>query len=186
MAFASSIASLGVAFHAQAKGSSRGYTPTDYLALEGKPAVSGIELHFYPHRTLTTLAANGWPSSLSFDEYPLNQASPKHSIQLTGLQRVHGAMISNAFVQYFEANRSLAEAKFSKDTQRWPMEWNFGRVVRNALVHKGSIRIDNKNASAVTWKSLSYSHSENGKQILYRDVTAVELVLLMEEMDALL
>ena len=32
---------------------------------------------------------------------------------------------------------------------------------------------------------LAYSPSDNGKPVLYHDVTAVELILLMEDMDAL-
>jgi hypothetical protein len=95
-------------------------------------------------------------------------------------------MIANAFVKYFEETRSLVEAKYSKNTQQWPAVWNFGRVMRNALGHKGAIKFDNTKAQPIAWKSLSYSPSDNGKSVLYQDVTAVELVLLMEDMDAVI
>lgn len=186
VAFTASVSSLGTAFHAQSSGNASGYSVTDYIALVGNPKVSGVEFHFFPHNTLSTLIGNGWPSTLTLDEHPINQAPPQHPLKLTGLQGVHGAMIASAFVQYFEANRALAETKYSKDTQRWPSVWNFGRIMRNALAHKGVIKIDNQNAPAVAWRSLSYAHSNNGKQVLYQDVTAVELVLLMEDMDAVL
>ncbi len=93
-------------------------------------------------------------------------------------------MIANAFVQYFEANRSLAVQKYTTNTQAWPPIWNFGRVVRNALSHGGMVDFRNPNAAPVSWRSLSYGPAQNGRQLLYQDITSVELILLMEEMDA--
>ena len=186
VSFFSSISSLGIAFNAQANGVATGYSKTDFIALMGNPSVSGVELHLFPHNLLSTLIGNGWPSSLTFDAHPINQNPPSHPLNLTGLQGVHGSMIANAFVKYFEMNRSLVESKYTKDTRLWPMTWNFGRVVRNALAHNGGIKIDNINSPPVTWKNLTYSYLNNGKQILYCDVTAVELILLMADMDAFL
>jgi hypothetical protein len=184
VAYIASTSSLDIAFAAQKYGNSPGFSPTEYVALTGNPTVSGVELHFFPHYILSTLVDNGWPTTLVLDEHPINQQPVAHPMNLTGLQGVHGAMIANAFVKYFEETRSLAQKKYSTDTQRWPSVWNFGRVMRNALGHKGAIKIDNPNAQAVKWRALSYSPSDNGKAILYHDVTAVELILLMEEMDA--
>lgn len=183
--FIASVSSLGSALAAQKNGNSPGFSPTEYAALTGNPAVTGIEFHFFPHNILSTLVSNGWPTTLVLDEHPINQQQPAHPLSLTGLQGVHGAMIANAFVKYFEETRPLVDAKYSKNTQ-WPSVWNFGRVIRNALVHKGTIRFDKPNFQPVAWRSLSYSHSDNGKAVLYHDVTAVELILLMEDMDAVI
>jgi hypothetical protein len=186
VAFTASVSSLGVALAAQRNGSASGFPPNEYVALTGNPAVAGVEFHFYPHNMLSTLVSNGWPTTLVIDESPINPSLTAHPLTLTGLQGVHGAMIANAFVKYFEETRLLAEAKYSKDTQQWPAVWNFGRVMRNALGHKGEIKFKNPKAQPVAWKSLSYSPSDNGRLVLYKDVTAVELILLMEDMDAVI
>ena len=34
------------------------------------------------------------------------------------------------------------------------------------------------------WRNLKYDSSNNGRPILFEDLTGVELILLMEEMDA--
>ena len=183
--FIAGASSLGIALDAQKNGIAQGYTPTQYLALTGNPTVSGSEFHFYPYSLFSTLANNDWPALLVLEEYPIKQFPVIYPLNLIGLQVVHGAMVANAFVKFFEETRSLVETKYSTETQKWPAVWNFGRVMRNALGHKGVIKIDNPNAQPVSWSKLSYSPSDNGKPVLYHDVTAVELILLMEDMDAL-
>jgi hypothetical protein len=184
--FVASIASLGTAFEIQSNLVSRPYGPNDYLTLVGFPGAADCEFRIYPEGILSELLANRWPSQVVIDEVPINHAPPAHPIWLTGMQGVHGSMIANAFVQYFEATRVLAEQKYTTNTQAWPLTWNFGRVVRNALSHGGTVNFTNQNAPLVSWRSLSYGPAQNGRQLLYQDITSVELILLMEEMDALL
>lgn len=184
--FVASVAALGTAFAIQSNRAARPYGQSDYITLVGFPNVAGCEFRVFPESLLSELLANRWPNRLVIDEVPINHAPPAHPISLTGIQGVHGSMIANAFVQYFEANRSLAEAKYTTNTQAWPPQWNFGRVVRNALSHGGVVHITTPGAAAVSWRTLSYSPAQNGRQLLYQDVTSVELILLMEEMDALL
>jgi hypothetical protein len=184
--FVASVAALGTAFEVQAGFPARPYAPNQYIALAGLPAVAGCEFHIYAGPVLEELLANRWPTSLRIDEAPIAQVTPTYSNCLTGLQGVHGAMIANAFVQYFEANRGRIEAKYGNAPQAWPGTWNFGRVIRNAFAHGGTINISNNGAAPVTWRTLSYSAAQNGLQLLYNDLTAVEVILLIEEMDALL
>ena len=88
---------------------------------------------------------------------------PAHPIFLTGIDGVTASMIANAFVLFFKSNRAFAEAKYTSDAQAW----NFGRIIRNALAHKGVINITNVNAPAVSWRGLSYSRAQNGRRILH-------------------
>jgi len=184
--FVASVAALGTAFEVQAGLPARPYAPNQYIALAGLPAVAGCEFHIYAGPVLVELLANRWPTSVKIDEAPIAHAPPTYSTWLTGLQGVHGSMIANAFVQYFEANRDRIEAKHGSSPQGWPSTWNFGRIIRNAFAHGGKINITNSAAAPATWRSLSYSAAQNGLQLLYKDLTAVEVILLMEEMDALL
>jgi hypothetical protein len=184
--FVASVAALGTAFEVQAGQQTRPYARHEYIAIAGIPTVAGCEFHIYVGPVLDELRANRWPTQVVIDEAPIAQAPPKYTTWLTGLQGVHGSMIANAFVQYFEANRHRTEAKYGSSPQNWPGPWNFGRVIRNAFAHGGKINITNPNASPVAWKTLTYAASQNGRQLLYQDFTAVEVILLMGEMDALL
>ena len=76
------------------------------------------------------------------------------------------------------------ELNHGSDPQGWPMIWNFARVIRNAFAHEGKITFRNPTAPSVSWRTLSYSPANNDRQILYQDVTAVEVILLMQDMDA--
>lgn len=184
--FTASISSLGIALAAQKNGNALRFSPNEFIALTGNPAVAGIEFHFYPENIFSTLADGGWPSKLMLIEHPINQRPVAHSLCLSDLQGIHGAMITSAFIKYYEENRSFTVTKYSENSQNWPSVWKFARVVRNALVHKGTIKLDKPNAQPVVWRGLSYSNSDNGKAVLYHDVTAVELILLMEDMDAVI
>jgi hypothetical protein len=62
---------------------------------------------------------------------------------------------------------------------------NFARVVRNAIAH-GKIEIRNSNAPPVTWRGLTYSYADNGKQIFGTDLKLGEIVaLIFDASDAL-
>jgi hypothetical protein len=184
--FVASIASLGTAIELQKSTSARPYGPKDYLTLSGLPNVAGCEFRIFPAPILSEILANRWPTTLSVDEVPICSAPQIHPIWLTGIQGVHGSMIANAFVQYFEATRDAVENKYTKNTQVWPSIWNFGRTVRNAFSHGGTVNIVNTNAAPVTWRTLTYGHAQNGRRLLYQDITSVELIILMREMDVLL
>lgn len=186
VAFISSVSALGIAFEVQSGTPAKPFGPHETVAISGLPAVAACEFHIYMGPVLVELLANRWPTQVVIDEKPIAQIAPVYNTWLTGLQGVHGSMISNAFVQFFEANRARAESQFGTNTQSWPNVWNFARVVRNAFAHGGAINITNAKSSAVSWRSLSYDATRNGRQLLYNDLTAVEIILLMDDMNALL
>ena len=181
--FLSSTASLGIAFDAHRVGIAHAYQPTDYLTLEGIARVSNIEVRFFPYPVMQILVANGWPTEIYLDDRPLGNPAPPHPLWLTGLQGLHGSIIGSAFVHYFETIRPVVEQNHGTDPRNWPSVWDFARVVRNAFAHAGQITFRNLAAPGVSWRSLSYNPTDNGRQILYQDVTAVEIILLMEDMD---
>lgn len=183
VAFFASVSSLGIAFDAHRTGSTNAYRPTDYVTLEGT-RVTNIEVRFFPYPLMQILIANRWPEEIVLDDRALQSSPSSHPPWLTGLQGVHGSMIESAFVRYFESLRPTIEAKHTTDPERWPTALNFARVVRNAFAHGGQITFRSPTASAVSWRSLTYGPADNGRQILYQDMTAVEITLLMQDMDS--
>lgn len=88
--------------------------------------------------------------------------------------------IGSAFVNFYETIKPSIEAKFTQNTNSWPSELNFARVIRNAYSHGGNIHFANNLAPTVSWKSLTYSPSDNGKSI-HTDIYLVEVIELMKE-----
>ncbi len=64
------------------------------------------------------------------------------------------------------------------EAKNWPPTLNFARVVRNGVAH-GKINIRNPEASPVTWRGLTYSYADNGKQIIGTDLKLGEMIVLM-------
>lgn len=89
-------------------------------------------------------------------------------------------IIGSAFSNFFESNRDKIEAKFGY-TSSWPSEWNFGRVIRNSYSHGGEINFSNTSSSAVSWRGITYSPSDNGKSI-HLDIYLPEIIELMKDM----
>jgi hypothetical protein len=183
VSFFASISSLGTALDAHRVGQTKKYSSSDYITLEGASA-SNIEIRFFPHDLMETLLQNSWPSIIEIEKLPIASNPPYHPTWLKGLQGVTGSMIQSSFVHFFESYRSTIESTNGSNPYHWPNAWNFGRVVRNAFSHGGLLNFRNNNAVAVTWKTLSYGPTENGRQILYQDMTAVEVILLMEDMNS--
>lgn len=181
--FLVSTASLGIAFDAHRIGAAHAYQPTDCFTLEGIARVSNIAVSFFPYPVMQILVANGWPTDIYLDDKPLGNAAPSFPLWLTGLQGLHGSIIGSAFIHYFETMRPILEQNHGTDPRNWPSVWDFARVIRNAFAHAGQITFRNPAAASVSWRSLSYNPADNGRQILYQDVTAVEVILLMEDMD---
>lgn len=86
---------------------------------------------------------------------------------------------------YFERYRHQIKQSYG-GISHWPSVWNFARVVRNAMAHGGRISILNEDEKPVTWKGLTYSYADNGRDILRTDLWPGDLFDLIQEMDAAL
>jgi hypothetical protein len=178
-------ASLGVALVAQHSGVPTACAPGHSIAFAGSPKVTNVVLRFFPYQALQTIVQNGWPERVELQEGPITGPQMSNPHWLTGQQGLVGLTIQSAFVHYFETVRSQkVVTRFGNDSQNWPPVWNFGRVIRNAFAHGGRIDFQNPKAPPVNWRTLSYSPADNGRTILFGDVTPVEVIYLMSDMDA--
>ena len=79
----------------------------------------------------------------------------------------------------------------TSDYHRFPPIANFARVVRNALVHGGTVNINNPNSATVSWRGRTYGHAQHGQKILNTGtgLSTGHLIFLMlelsDELDAL-
>ena len=153
------------------------------MILEPGKIFKGFQLRIYPSQILGLVSKNIWPLQIEIIKESLVQFARGDPTSINCLQKVHGTLIESSFSQYYENYKLDIEKIFGKEFNNWPSEWNFARIVRNAFSHGGKIKIDNPKANKVTWKNFEYDFHSNGTTLLYNDLTAVELIFLMIEMD---
>lgn len=190
VSYLATLTSLGISLHGYDHGYTRPYKKDEVIALYGNKNVIDLELRFSPYQMMEKLAKGSWPEELMFAvlKRPINTTLDSgHEVANETIHSkvggVLGFQIQAGFIRYFESYRSNIEAKHGNDVWSWPDIWLFAWAVRNAFAHGGHIYITNSKKPPITWKSLSYTASDNGKNILHQDIGIVEVIYLMEEMD---
>ena len=99
-----------------------------------------------------------------------------------GLASIYLSIISPLFVQFYEGYNDWLYRK-QKHPDNWPEIWRFGRIVRNTMAHGGKVDIAQKDSPA-SWRGLSYSSADNGREIVTRegDLSTGDIFTLMIEM----
>lgn len=154
--------------------------------MQFSPCSLPVQLTWYPQETLALLAYNNWPSSITLHENLTHPPAPIFKLTSSEIVNLQSRLLQSCLLTYFEEHRSLIEAKYGTDPWKWPMPWNFARVVRNAFAHGGVLTYQNPSSKSVTWRALSYDPSQSGRQIIFMDLSFVEVVSLMEDLDELL
>jgi hypothetical protein len=183
--FFSSFAGLMTGLRAHQEGSAKAYGTHQAIVIYGTHA-TGVALSFFPHFFLDALSNNTWPTEIRLAEFPLSMLQGNQSGRITSVARIAAALLESSFIRYYEQQKVAVSLKYGADARAWPDDWNFARAVRNAFAHRGAINFDNPKASSVHWRNLSYSRKDNGRIVTFTDITPVEIILLMEDLDALL
>lgn len=157
------------------------FRPGDVAALGCKQ--SPANWLWWPYETARDLASNWTSSNLWLSRQPGSSRAPHDVMTLGALSELLHAFGQSLMVNYYERNLGIAISKFGSSATSWPMIWNFGRVVRNAMSHAGTLNFTNANAASVNWKFLTYSPADNGKPILHTDLWPGDLFDLILEMD---
>jgi hypothetical protein len=181
-----SLGSIGVGLELQKSGKAKPFSYNDTIAIVGKPDVSGLEIHFRPRPLFDRLLSPSGrqPRFLTIVKRTINPSPPEHPIFLSKIQLMMARLIGDAFVSYYERHVDAVVARWQEKRSGWPDVWRFGWAIRNACSHDGKILIQEPKHPGVHWRNLKYDFNDNGRRILFDDLTGVELILLMEEMDA--
>jgi len=124
-----------------------------------------------------------WPGRLIFREEPV-EIDPVAILGLGPFEKPLYALEQSMFVNYFERERIGIETQFGTNTDAWPSDWNFARVVRNSVAHKNAVFFNNPAASPVSWRGLVYCPADNGRRVMNGDLWAADLIYLMMDLDA--
>lgn len=163
--------------------------PGQSMYFNGFECGANVSLKFYQKELMDIIFKGSWPDIIKFDVIAIEKYEktiPRNIRWLDGLQGVQANTIMAGFVHYFANIESFIENKYSKDRWKWPETLSFGRTVRNAFAHGGKINIENLKTKNFSWKKLSYGPKDNGKLIIFNDITLVEIVYLAIEMESLL
>lgn len=149
---------------------------------KGSPKVLGFNLTLDSKLLLEPLEHGRRPDRLEFAEESMSEAQRLVWEPLPQPGAVLAPVFHASFVHYYESLSDEIEAAYGKQPKNFPDIVRFGWAVRNAFAHNGLIWIKDPTIS-VSWKGLTYSQADNGRQILYTDLMPAELIVLMDELD---
>lgn len=106
-------------------------------------------------------------------------------VNASGMDSISTHIVAAIFALFVETGLEWLRHHHKKQVQDWPPVCNFCRVVRNAIVHGGSINLDSPTAAGASWRGLHYDYRSKGRKILNTgDLSIGDLVILMLEMEA--
>lgn len=91
------------------------------------------------------------------------------------------SLISAQFVLFMAEGRDAIAARWGEDHSKWPSTLSFARIIRNAAAHGGALYFTNPSAAPVTWRTVTYGPSMNGRRILGTELWVPDLLMLMAE-----
>ena len=163
-------------------GTSAPYAPSDTATFDC--ARSSASWVWCPREAVLDLASNAVPARLRIERITHANGLPTGPLQLGAVAALLAGYGQVLATNYFERHRPQIEARFGNDpNSAWPGVWNFARVIRNAMSHKGMIHFDNPKATPVSWKGLEYSPRDNGRPVLHTDLWPGDLIDMLIEMD---
>ncbi len=137
-------------------------------------------VEFQPIEVLGPITKFAWPPEIHLTLYE-GGTPPSPSADLTVIQTLMASLYEHAFISYYEKNSDEMRAKYGSK-RNFPDALNFGRIVRNAFAHGGKVNITDRMPGV--WAGITYSEKDNGRQVLYHDLSSGDLTLLMIDMDA--
>lgn len=139
------------------------------------------EIEFDPTEALGSISKQMWPSVIHLKFHGGTGRPLSTNSNPTAVQLLMGSLYEHAFITYYEKNVDGVKAKHG-GKRHWPNILTFGRIVRNAFAHGGTINITD--GMSATWGGLRYSDADNGRRVLYNDLSQGDLTLLMIDMDS--
>lgn len=113
------------------------------------------------------------------------KAPPPDAPHVAGITNISVRLMSAAFALAADRMVEWVENKITTDRHRFPPHINFGRVIRNAIVHGYTINIKSPSAPAVAWRGLEISNKDYGRELFNGSLlSGGDLILLLIEMEA--
>lgn len=155
---------------------------TYYLILGGTHNVR-FSLKYVANSLLKAIREGNPPQSVSFElEAAAKPITGQIGVNMWDFSILSKLVLQGLFINYFERIKDEVIKNYGSQA-KWPTVWRFAQVVRNSCAH-GKIRIDNPKSSPVTWRTLAYTSTDNGRQVFWDDMAEADLIFLMLDMDS--
>jgi len=149
-----------------------------YAAFDG--LLCDVTLRWKPHQVVYSAVNNAIPSEVRFEQYDVEPISPNETVNLGALDHFIFGLSQMMIVTYFENHKGVLKAKYGPIVS-WPAVWQFARIVRNAMSHGNQVNITDGKIG--TWKGLTYSPSENGRDVVNADLFPGDLIVMLRELE---
>jgi hypothetical protein len=162
-------------------------SPMRLSCLTRREARSTLEIEVKPASILTPLTKFQWPTSLDLRFEVVTDVTnvgtaPAPAPVTVPMMRLYANIIEHAFIAYYERHRD--EINVARSKAGGSPTLDFAWALRNAFAHGGTIHFT-KPGVVVSWGGLSYSDKDNGRQVIYNDMSQGDVILLMLEMEGL-
>src|SRR5258706_10090981 len=98
---------------------------------------------------------------------------PAFILASAGIRGTTSLVTQGAFIRFYETWKPTIKTKFGSDTTKMGWRLEFWSCDQNAFSHGGKIFFETPQASSATWKGITYSPANNGRQIMYQDIAHV-------------
>lgn len=79
---------------------------------------------------------------------------------------------------FFDQHLRFLQSR-STDSYQWPEPFNFYRVVRNGIAHRGLVDFRTSSAQPVSWRGISFSHTDHQSRLISAKFFVADAILLM-------
>ncbi|MCR9078488.1 MAG: hypothetical protein NXH78_05245 [Hyphomonadaceae bacterium] len=156
---------------------------TDWVTIECKHfQIDAILPAFGPARAaINNNAVGGIRIALTPTEKIDLQTAFQHVT--TGLKTPLELVLRQFFNAYYEHFLDWIHEYVSTDATKWPVEWDFARVVRNACSHGGRVYMPKPTSRSVTFAGVTISHADHGTELFETKLSVGDLIPLVLIMD---
>lgn len=96
---------------------------------------------------------------------------------------LHHRFMGIVFLRFYEQHRRHVQAVYGTNTQQWPQVIQFAWALRNGIAHHGGrLNFENPNYPPITWHTLVYSPTDNGRLIFGSHFTVSDLLFFLIEL----
>lgn len=177
-------AGLSQALVAQAVGRAEAFVESHAGVLRGRNGPGPYDLRYFPKGLFERIATGNWPDLVRVTLTRRLEDEHSMGIHARGIAPVTSLVAQAAYLRYYERERERFDEQ-GLSVVAWPEVWKFGWAVRNAFAHN-AIRWRDTRIASVSWRGVTYSEKDEGRQVMFRDLALGDIVVLMSEMDGAL
>ncbi|WP_146144783.1 hypothetical protein [Phreatobacter cathodiphilus] len=156
-----------------------GWRPDDCAVFQSRRA--GKFIAWKPYETLSQLAHNLNPPDFEFVEIDASYSEDNSPAQFGAISHLFDSYGRSLITSYYQKQQYRLREYYGPIAS-WPEVWRFGKIVRDAMAHNGRVHISDERLGA-TWRGLSYSIADNGREVLNGDLLTGDLIYLLRDLD---